>query len=441
MSRRHAGMAAALAAFLPLAFLLPIDVSPASAGTVSCKCYCGISLPAPCGDEDCKRACGWKEPSGGGSAPYGGAGAIGDAVSEGIRAGMQRAREQERIRAEQEERALQQNRDMMRSLDLMVRERQEEEDEAKRGAAERERLLDDRRRSEALSGLTGLPAMDNLALKPASDFFGVPANQGGDAFLSDPSVVDLRHLSPDRPITVDPAALKGDSLSDGKPVAGKGTDCVQTRAVRARLDAGLPVQLEAIRRTEAQLDAAAKSVVKARAEGRQLLVKGALDEVKGYAKDTLSTVRALRGQIEALGALDKGKRDVLIRSLNALAFAGEDLAQAASAGAEGGEALRKKQDSIARRVAELADKGFVESGIAEKMGEALAGKLWGPLGELSFRGAKLSIDLGVAVGGGVVSEEERRTARSNLDTMRTQYERALRRVSELDAELARSCGK
>ena len=34
---------------------------------VSCACYCGVSLPAPCGDEDCKRACGYHEPSGGGS--------------------------------------------------------------------------------------------------------------------------------------------------------------------------------------------------------------------------------------------------------------------------------------------------------------------------------------------------------------------------------------
>jgi hypothetical protein len=32
----------------------------------SCTCYCGIRLAAPCGDNDCKRACGW---SGGGGGP------------------------------------------------------------------------------------------------------------------------------------------------------------------------------------------------------------------------------------------------------------------------------------------------------------------------------------------------------------------------------------
>ncbi|MFA6091621.1 MAG: hypothetical protein WCU88_00035 [Elusimicrobiota bacterium] len=36
---------------------------------MSCHCYCGIDLPAPCGDEACKRACGW---NGGGGAVSGG---------------------------------------------------------------------------------------------------------------------------------------------------------------------------------------------------------------------------------------------------------------------------------------------------------------------------------------------------------------------------------
>jgi hypothetical protein len=417
-------------------------VSPAFAGTVSCVCYCGITLPAPCGDEDCKRACGWKEPSGTG-APYGGSPAelIGNAVSDGIRQGLQRAREEERIRAEQERRNLEQNREMMRSLDGMVRERVQAEDEEKRAAAERERLLEERRRGETLSGLTGLPGADNLVLKPSTSFFGAPANPPPGVPLSDPSVVDLRHLSTDGPITPDPATLKANAPHGGVPVENGGTECARAKASRDRLAAGLPVQLEAIRRTEAQLDAAGKDVVKARGESRQLLAKAALDEVKGFAKDTLSTVRALRGQVEALGGLDKGKRDALIRSLNALAFGGEDLLQAARAGGEAGEGLRKKQESLARQVAALADRGLLESGILEKAGEAAAGKLWGPLGELSFRGAKLSIDLGVAVGQGVVSESERQAARANLDTMRTQYDRARRRVSELDAELARSCGR
>jgi hypothetical protein len=35
-----------------------------------CGCYCGTYLPAPCSDNACKQACGWKAPSGGGSPSY-----------------------------------------------------------------------------------------------------------------------------------------------------------------------------------------------------------------------------------------------------------------------------------------------------------------------------------------------------------------------------------
>jgi hypothetical protein len=35
-----------------------------------CGCYCGIYLPAPCSDDACKRACGWKAPSGGAAPSY-----------------------------------------------------------------------------------------------------------------------------------------------------------------------------------------------------------------------------------------------------------------------------------------------------------------------------------------------------------------------------------
>lgn len=30
---------------------------------VACHCYCGVNIPAPCGDEQCKSACGYQEPS------------------------------------------------------------------------------------------------------------------------------------------------------------------------------------------------------------------------------------------------------------------------------------------------------------------------------------------------------------------------------------------
>lgn len=63
----------------------------------------------------------------------------------------------------------------------------------------------------------------------------------------------------------------------------------------------------------------------------------------------------------------------------------------------------------------------------------------GPLGALAFRGAKLSIDFTVAIGKGRISESEREAARKNLETMRNQRERARKRISELDRDLADGC--
>ncbi|MRR17563.1 MAG: hypothetical protein EG826_14020 [Deltaproteobacteria bacterium] len=52
-----------LAAVLLMAIILPTLAPPAQADISGCRCYCNIILRPPCGDEACKRACGWQEPS------------------------------------------------------------------------------------------------------------------------------------------------------------------------------------------------------------------------------------------------------------------------------------------------------------------------------------------------------------------------------------------
>lgn len=100
----------------------------------------------------------------------------------------------------------------------------------------------------------------------------------------------------------------------------------------------------------------------------------------------------LRKQVEMLKAMeiDKAKRDLLIRSLDTVIQEGEEL--------------------------------------SEKLG-----------GALGFRGAKLSIDLTVAIGKGRISKAEQEAAQRNLDTMREQHRRARQRISELDGDLAERC--
>jgi hypothetical protein len=286
-----------------------------------------------------------------------------------------------------------------------------------------------------------MPQTDGeIALKPATDFFGIPGNPKNDLSLPvDASVVDLRHLDPNKPITIDPNALAKKEQDKQKPSGAPVMDCEQGRISRDRLAAGLPVQREAIKRSAAHLEAAQKDLGAAKNESRRVLLQGAIQEAKGYAEDVLTSVKALRWQIEKLNGLDPAKRDLLIRTLNAVAFGGEDLYQAGRSSYEAGEEMQKKVVHLSRQVGTLADKLLMESGIAEKVGEELSGKLWGPVGELGFRGAKLSIDLSVAVGSGILSKAEQEAAQRNLDVMRTQYERARQRLSEIDRDLSEFC--
>lgn len=218
-------------------------------------------------------------------------------------------------------------------------------------------------------------------------------------------------------------------------------DCGEMQAARDRLVSGLPVQEEAIRRTEAMLEAALKGIQEASAEKRQVLLEGAVNEAKAYATDVLTSAKYIRSQVDLLKALeiDKGKRELLIHSLNTVIFEGESIAKAAQAGYKGGEEMRSKADRLSRELLPQTYKMLLESGILEKAGEELSETLGGPLGALAFRGARLSIDFTVALGKGMISESERQAARKNLDVMHRQHRRAKERISELDKGLTQRC--
>ncbi len=218
-------------------------------------------------------------------------------------------------------------------------------------------------------------------------------------------------------------------------------DCGEMQAARDRLVSGLPVQEEAIRRTEAMLEAALKGIQEASAGKRQVLIEGAINEAKGYATDVLTSAKHIRSQVDLLKGLeiDKGKRELLIHTLNTVIFEGEGIAQAAQAGYKGGEVMRSKVDRLSRELLPQTYKMLLESGILEKAGEEMSEKLGGPLGALAFRGARLSIDFTVALGKGMISESERQSARKNLDIMHRYHRRAKERISELEKGLAQRC--
>lgn len=288
--------------------------------------------------------------------------------------------------------------------------------------------------------------------QPSAASARAPASAGGAARAATPPVLTLKLESnsgqstqpaattvqgPATPTAQAPVAAQPARIHtyNPNPAGSRVMDCTRGRMTRDRLASGLPVQEEATRRTRAQIEAARKGVEEARAESKAALMKGALDEVKAYAEDVVTSADALRGQITALQDLNPAKRDMLIRTVNTIAFGGEDLYQAGRAGYTAGGELQKKVDNLSHQIATLA----TESGILEKAGEKLSGELMGPIGELGFRAAKVSIDLGAALGGGMLSKDEQQAAQRNLDIMLDQYARAKDQVSELDRDLNELC--
>ena len=167
------------------------------------------------------------------------------------------------------------------------------------------------------------------------------------------------------------------------------------------------------------------------------------DEIKGYTQDLLTSTRGLRTQVEALKAVgaDRKTRDNLLRALHSVNSSAEDiqkLQQAAQAGYSAGTDLQKKMDSLTAYVVR-ANKLFVDSGIAEQIGETLSERAGGPLGAFAFKGALLSIDIGILAAKGKLSKDEYDRARKNLDVMKNQYQRNQNRIRELDKGMAKYC--
>lgn len=198
-----------LSSLLVLASLLV----PASAyaDVAACRCYCGKIVRAPCGDEDCKRACGWQDPASPSPSQ--------SVPAYDYEAERQRQQEAERQRLEAEQRR-QEFEEQQKREEEAARNRREDFERSKqnalksmKGIAEGELGL---KGSDA--GELGLKGMDDtgargLGLKDTQ----APASKPKPKKLEcewgtlDSSIVDLRclGLDPDKPITVDPHIARG----------------------------------------------------------------------------------------------------------------------------------------------------------------------------------------------------------------------------------------
>ncbi len=208
--------------------------------------------------------------------------------------------------------------------------------------------------------------------------------------------------------------------------------CGRIRGIRQRLASGVPVQLEAIKKTEAQLVAAKVDRFEGIAEAGDVVRSQILD----YAYDYISTAKALRAQVEMLqeAGVNKKGREALIHSVQTVIQWGEATVTAYKAGRDLKTDLKKSTDYLAE-----ANRLFVESGIAAEAGEKLSTAVGGPFGNALFRGAELSIELGCATAKAGLGQKEAVEAEKYLDIMRAQHQRVRDMIAEIDITLADCC--
>ena len=208
--------------------------------------------------------------------------------------------------------------------------------------------------------------------------------------------------------------------------------CGRVRAIRQRLASGVPVQLEAIKKTEARLAAARADRLEGFAEMGDVVRSQILD----YAYDYISTAKALRAQVEMLkdAGLDKKKREFLIHSVQTVIQWGETTVAAYQAGRELKTDMEKATDYLAE-----ANRLFVESGIATEAGDYLSTAVGGPFGNALFRGAELSIELGCATAKASLGQRDTAEAEKYLNIMRAQHQRVEDMIAEIDKKLEGCC--
>jgi len=235
-------------------------------------------------------------------------------------------------------------------------------------------------------------------------------------------------------------------------------DCAGDQAAINRLQSGLPVQDEAIRRTEAALEIAKEDAGQASEEARQTVAFAAVKLLNYEAKNISDSAQALiaqEGAVRSAGiTADEAARFKFFQNVKSIADlsnklmeatdASGDLAKSYAAGKAFGSAVTVQNTGLKlSTLINQTNKLLQDSGINDKAAEELSAKIalaaWGPIGEAGVHGLVTAMDLAAdcwqaTSTAGDVAEESH-----NLEVMKDQYRRAKDRIYELQQEIAVGC--
>jgi len=259
-----------------------------------------------------------------------------------------------------------------------------------------------------------------------------------------------QNRSPDAQLTAVSGGMPTGAEASGVRAPGHPiVDCDGDAAAINRLLSGLPAQQEAIKRTQAALDAAREDAQHDSAEAREKWMEGTvkmLASTASFIAGSSQKLLASEGALQAAGIpTGAGARFKFLQKIKAIQELSEKLEGAGNsylAGNAYGNAVFVQQTArdLRGQIAEARNL-LVDSGIAEEAGGKLVLALWGPIGELGFSEVNTGLDLLMASMQAGFSAAEAEQAARNLEVMQSQYQRTQDKIYELKQEIAEGCSK
>jgi hypothetical protein len=252
--------------------------------------------------------------------------------------------------------------------------------------------------------------------------------------------------------------VNGECVLPSRPIF----DCGQLAESLGRIKAGLGPQEEAVKRMETEITALKSENKEVSAEATRLIVKDGYDALYTYSRSYLSQARQLRERLHALDleGFSYKEKDLIIRISGRLDKAYDAVDQATKTKESFDAGYSLGANSFAKRLsdqsASLADilreteqivlelaathklellQILDESGLLAEGGATVA-KTFGPLGELSFKAANLTIHLSYLAGKAYYNAEERARLEADLDIMRHELSERRSEIKEREDILA-----
>jgi hypothetical protein len=215
-------------------------------------------------------------------------------------------------------------------------------------------------------------------------------------------------------------------------------DCTDAQARIDRLAAGLSVQEEAMKRTDALLERLKEESKLGSEEAKKKRIEDAEEQVLDASKEILKEEVPLRAKLEALkaaGATTKAVRKEVLDQIDKQLDMIENLSkglQSYQAGVAYGQQIQSGAHSLSQNITFL-NQLLTNSGIYEEAGGQAMGVFLGPAGPLAFKGLLFLVDSSVEDLQASDLQQQIQQAADNSNTLHRQYNDIQDKINEIKA--------